>query len=388
MSLSTRQVLKLAVFGVYLADSYHCYEYIRKYYDGMDDIEDEEIEEMVQAYEEKSDMIIDRESFLSRLYALEMELIENDANPLLSTFRTINEPSLKVARESIIFALGGRAALLQLCHPFVAAGIRSHSNLSQGVSQRFFRTFHYMFRVTFGTRKDAFDAAKSVRRLHDKVKGKIDEDVGIFNKEKSKFNAAHTEALRWVGATLTEGMIVAHELFIGSLTIEEKNAIVVHGDKVAALFGIPKSKKRLDWKTFKRYNMIMWKSKILTVSDCAKDITKFLFEPPSPFFAPLMRFIHWGTICALPTRLGEQLYHRKITKIDKIILALFQGVIRFLYRFLPGSFRFLNPYLEMEKRVGIQRSWIANFLSKLSASLAHMFLAAAMPPRDPSKISK
>ena len=98
-------------------------------------------------------------------------------------------------RESCSFVGGGRAALLQLTHPFVANGIRIHSNLSHGVAERFFRTFKYMFGMVFGERKDAIHAAKIVRGLHDKVVGELGENVGAFTAT-SKFDAAKLTALK------------------------------------------------------------------------------------------------------------------------------------------------------------------------------------------------
>jgi uncharacterized protein (DUF2236 family) len=49
--------------------------------------------------------------------------------------------SWRVGRESVAFVAGLRAALLQLAHPYVATGVKHHSNVKHGIHMRFYRTF-------------------------------------------------------------------------------------------------------------------------------------------------------------------------------------------------------------------------------------------------------
>jgi hypothetical protein len=84
---------------------------------------------------------------------------------------------------------------MQLGHPFVAAGIRDHSYLNRGVSRRFYNTFKYMFGLTFGTGEEIASAARSIRKLHNKVTGEMKEDVGVFSPS-SRFDASQADAMR------------------------------------------------------------------------------------------------------------------------------------------------------------------------------------------------
>src|ERR1700758_5445860 len=56
-----------------------------------------------------------------------------------------------VDREAVIFLGAGRALLLQLAHPWVAAAIVQHSNTLADPIGRFHRTFSVVFSMVFGT---------------------------------------------------------------------------------------------------------------------------------------------------------------------------------------------------------------------------------------------
>src|ERR1700727_3400337 len=58
----------------------------------------------------------------------------------------------RVNRESAVFLGAGRAALLQLAHPWVATALIQHSNLLSSPIARFHNTFRVVFTMIFGTR--------------------------------------------------------------------------------------------------------------------------------------------------------------------------------------------------------------------------------------------
>src|ERR1700756_4300029 len=68
-----------------------------------------------------------------------------------------------IDKEAAIFLGAGRALLLQLAHPWVAAAIAQHSRTLADPIGRFHRTFSTMFTIVFGTTEQALAAA---RRLH------------------------------------------------------------------------------------------------------------------------------------------------------------------------------------------------------------------------------
>src|SRR5260221_12634862 len=72
----------------------------------------------------------------------------------------------RIDREAAIFLGAGRALLLQLAHPWVAAGIAEHSRALADPIGRFHRTFNTVFTMVFGTPNKALPPAPGVHRRH------------------------------------------------------------------------------------------------------------------------------------------------------------------------------------------------------------------------------
>src|SRR5271165_3255651 len=108
--------------------------------------------------------------------------------------------SWKINREAALFLAAGRATLLQLAHPWVAAAIAEHSRTLHDPIGRFHQTFRVMFTMSFGTTEQALAAARHLHRRHTGIRGKMPEAVGPFA-EGSAYEANEVGALRWVYAT-------------------------------------------------------------------------------------------------------------------------------------------------------------------------------------------
>ena len=85
----------------------------------------------------------------------------------------------QVSRESAIFLGAGRAELLQLAHPWVAAALLQHSNLMNDAIGRFHSTFRVIYTMLFGTRAQAFAASRQVYQLHTGIRGELPHAVGL-----------------------------------------------------------------------------------------------------------------------------------------------------------------------------------------------------------------
>src|SRR5215211_482292 len=77
----------------------------------------------------------------------------------------------RVDREAALFFGAGRALLLQLAHPWVAAGVAEHSWTLRDPIGRFHRTFAIMFTLVFGSLDEALAAARRLHRRHAAVRG-------------------------------------------------------------------------------------------------------------------------------------------------------------------------------------------------------------------------
>jgi uncharacterized protein (DUF2236 family) len=72
-----------------------------------------------------------------------------------------------------VFLGAGRALLLQLAHPWVAAAISEHSKTFADPIGRFHRTFNITFTMVFGTLDQALAASRRLHRRHAVVTGKF-----------------------------------------------------------------------------------------------------------------------------------------------------------------------------------------------------------------------
>src|SRR5215468_6828889 len=106
-----------------------------------------------------------------------------------------------IDKEAAIFLGAGRALLLQLAHPWIAAAIAEHSTTLADPIGRFHRTFNVMFTMVFGTTGQALAAARRLHRRHGRVSGTLAAAAGPFAAH-SRYEANDVTALRWVHATL------------------------------------------------------------------------------------------------------------------------------------------------------------------------------------------
>src|SRR6202046_1590508 len=125
--------------------------------------------------------------------------------------------SWRVNRESAVFLGAGRAALLQLAHPWVAAALAQHSNLLHDAVGRFHGTFRVIYTMLFGTRAQAIEASKQLYQLHTGIRGELPNTVGAYQRG-DHYEANEVAALRWVYATLVESAMLAYEFVLPPLT--------------------------------------------------------------------------------------------------------------------------------------------------------------------------
>src|SRR6202453_2434367 len=137
----------------------------------------------------------------------------------------------RVTRESAVFLGAGRAALLQLAHPWVAVALAQHSNLLNDAVGRFHSTFRVVYTMLFGTRDQATQASQQLYRLHTGIRGELP-NAG------EHYEANDVAALRWVYATLVESAMMAYEFVLPPLTLSDRGQYYAESKRMAALFGI------------------------------------------------------------------------------------------------------------------------------------------------------
>src|SRR5271166_1437913 len=142
------------------------------------------------------------------------------ANPQAGIFGP-SSVSWKVNRESALFLGAGRAALLQLAHPWVATALDQHSNLRADPLARFHNTFRVVFTMIFGTMDQALASSRYLYQLHKRIQGELPEAVGAYPRA-SRYYANEVGALRWVYATLVDSALVAYDTVLPPLSSVER----------------------------------------------------------------------------------------------------------------------------------------------------------------------
>jgi uncharacterized protein (DUF2236 family) len=256
----------------------------------------------------------------------------------------------RLERESIVFAGGGRASLLQLAHPPVAYAIEQHSTTREDVVGRFRRTFELVFAIAFGEREHAMAAARRVHEIHRRIVGTIPISVGAY-RAGARYHANDVESLRWVYATLVDTVICVTELVRGRLSRERRDAYVRGSHQFARMFGIPEELLPADHPAFVAYVDGMLASGAVVVAPPAREMAAFLLgRGPGQRQNNLGRWVERVTAALLPPHLRAD-FGLAWSAGDAARVRLATGAMRPFYAALPRSIRWLPAYQEARRRV-------------------------------------
>lgn len=274
--------------------------------------------------------------------------LERDCDPEAGLFGPGSE-MWRVSRESILFLGGGRAALLQLAHPWVATAVAHHSTGPTDLPGRFRRTFERVFAMTFGDLASAMDAARRVHALHDTVTGRLDEAVGPF-REGTRYAANDEEALLWVHATLADTSVMMFEMFVSPMSAAQKEALWQESRRFAKLFGIPERALPATWLDFRNYFDRMIEGQILSVGQRSREMARFLLTPPNRVVTPAWRIYAAITAQFMPERLRAPL-GLSWTAADRALARAALATLGMAWRRLPERLRLLPAYVDARRRL-------------------------------------
>jgi uncharacterized protein (DUF2236 family) len=254
----------------------------------------------------------------------------------------------QVDREAAIFLGAGRALLLQLAHPWVAAAVAQHSDTFANPIGRFHRTFGTVFTMVFGTLAQSFEAARRLHRRHASITGTLQSAAGPFPAG-SFYCANEVSALRWVHATLVETALMAYAIVLPTLTREQRERYYAESRLFAALFGIPREHLARDWTAFSAYTETMTRSSTLTVTDSARVMAHRLLAGADTWL-PIPAGYKALTAALLPPRLRDA-FALRYGKAEEADVRRFIRRARRIYPRLPARLRYVGPYQEAEQRL-------------------------------------
>jgi uncharacterized protein (DUF2236 family) len=178
----------------------------------------------------------------------------------------------RVNQEPAIMFGSGRALLLQLAHPHVAAGVDEHSDFQHDPFKRLLGTLEAVYTMVYGTTDDAAGVGRRIRWIHDFVTGPA-------------YQANDPANLLWVHATLADSALASYERIVGPLTAEDRETYYQEMTVVAEAFGCPRSAQPATFAGYQAY----WDEEVRTieVTDVARRLAVDILQPKLPLG------LHW-----------------------------------------------------------------------------------------------
>ena len=245
---------------------------------------------------------------------------------------------------------GGRALLLQLAHPKVAAGVAQYSRFQQNPLARLQRTMSAMWSIGFDESAKAYATLERVGNIHKRVHGTVEDHEAVARG--TSYDARDPQLLMWVHATLIDSAIVAYDLFVKPLSLQEKARYYEESKKLAELFDIPNAIVPRSLGEFSAYFDKMIQGNTIAVGPAARSLAHDIVYP-TPWIlrpaAPLFRVVTAGL---LPERLRSA-YGLKWNGPREKVFWLFARLFRLLLPLIPGPVRIVPNARAAEKRLGL-----------------------------------
>jgi uncharacterized protein (DUF2236 family) len=226
--------------------------------------------------------------------------------PLVSALSPV---SRRINAERIVLFGWGRAILLQLAHPLIAAGVHDHSGFRAtpwAAVTRLYHTVHAMLALTFGTPAQYAHALEGIRAIHRRVNGVLPERAGPFAAG-TRYSAEDPDLVLWVHVTLLESLPLTYELLVGPITVAERDAYCEEAAAVAIALCAREREVPRTWDETRHYIDRMRASGVLTVSNQARLLARSVLSPTAGWaVAPATLINRVLTVGLLPADLREQ----------------------------------------------------------------------------------
>jgi uncharacterized protein (DUF2236 family) len=208
---------------------------------------------------------------------------------------TPGDASWRVNREPAVLVFGGpRAALLQVAHPKVAAGVEDHSDYKTDPFGRSWRTLDWLFKIQFSDPDTVRTQAEILHAVHQRVAG--------VTPRGEPYRALDPSLLLWVWATLVDSFALAYHALVHPMSDRMRNRYYDEQKLVAAASGVPADECPPTWDEFRRY-MARVMAEDLEVTQVTREVAAglgpYLRPPLSWMLGPLQHVVvaallpHW-----------------------------------------------------------------------------------------------
>jgi uncharacterized protein (DUF2236 family) len=246
--------------------------------------------------------------------------------------------SRRINAERIVLLGWGRAILLQLAHPLIAAGVHDHSSFRSttwAAVTRLYHTVHAMLSLTFGSDAEREMALDGIRQIHRRVHGQLKNATRRFP-EGTPYSAEDPDLVLWVHATLLESVPMAYEHFVGPLTLAERDAYCAEAAPVAVALLARSDEVPRTWAEAGSYLDRMYGSDTLEVTEQARMLARAVLSPPGAAWiaGPATWMNRLVTLGMLPPHIRQQ-YGFEWSRGNQRTFDVVVPALRSMRRMLP-----------------------------------------------------
>jgi len=248
----------------------------------------------------------------------------------------------RVNREAVLLAGGGRALLLQVAHPLVAAGVEQHSNYDTDPWGRLVRTLDLTTKIVFGDAATAEQASQRLQKRHTTVKGTAEDGT--------PYDARDPDLLLWVWATLVESSLLVYQRYVRPLSVADIERYYEEQTRFAVACGVPEGHWPEDFRAFMDYYDRVVREE-LVVGEAARRVARSVLRPelPAPL-RPLVEVLNLLTVGLLPPVLRERYGLDWGPRRERLLSASTTSIRRVL-PLLPSLLREFPPARSARRRV-------------------------------------
>lgn len=236
----------------------------------------------------------------------------------------------RINQEPVLLLGGGRALLMQLAHPGVAAGVADHSDFRRRPIDRLLRTLELTLALTFGTHQQALAAARQINVVHQRVRG-------------PGYSATDPRLLLWVHATLIDSALVTYGAFVGPVPDGDREAYYQEAKLIGGLLGLANNRYPGSLQEFEDYLSGMLTGPELVVDARARELARAVLRPTVPRVpAPVFRPLEAITAGLLPARLRLD-YDLPWGRLERLGFGAARTSLPRALRLVPRRFRQVPP---------------------------------------------
>ncbi len=246
----------------------------------------------------------------------------------------------RLSRERVLLLGGPAAAILQVAHPEVAAGVAAHSTFQTDALGRLRRTLDAVYTITFATRGEAEAVSRRIAAIHAKVRGE----------HPVPYDAFSPSAQMWVLATLIGVGTWVFERVVATLTDVERESHYREMRIFGRCFGLDPDYGPQNALEFAAYYQSMLVGPELASLPLCREVAWSVAVPPRPAWLRLAAKPAVGLIAeTLPSPVRERLGFRS-TAMSRAMLAVAITSARTLLGATPAKLRFTPQYLDARRR--------------------------------------